>query len=247
MLKQPPLNKTGSHPPTHLPQNPDKNIPSLIPPVSKPKSPLKRQTGRIVTHATSANSKNMHIPRCDKDISMLMLSHFSLKGKAAEWLDRIPSAQITTWDQLVSQFLDHFFPENNQLPVVISSALSTVEKARLLEVLRNHKGAIAWSIADIKGIDLSFCTYKILMEDEFKPSVQPQRRVNPNITSSKKGFLKLLDAGFNQPHSDSPLGESCPGCPKERDESIENEKHEHYPENGRPLGGANCIRLIEIE
>ncbi|GJT95955.1 reverse transcriptase domain-containing protein [Tanacetum coccineum] len=109
MLKQPPLNKTGSHPPTHLPQNPDKNIPSLIPPVSKPKSPLKRQTGRIVTHATSANSKNMHIPRCDKDISMLMLSHFSLKGKAAEWLDRIPSAQITTWDQLVSRFLDHFF------------------------------------------------------------------------------------------------------------------------------------------
>ncbi|GJQ90449.1 putative reverse transcriptase domain-containing protein [Tanacetum coccineum] len=110
MLKQPPLNKTGSHPPTHLPQNPDKNIPSLIPPVSKPKSPLKRQTGRIVTHATSANSKNMHIPRCDKDISMLMLSHFSLKGKVAEWLDRIPPSQITTWDQLVSQFLDHFFP-----------------------------------------------------------------------------------------------------------------------------------------
>ncbi|GJX35458.1 hypothetical protein Tco_0247015 [Tanacetum coccineum] len=43
--------------------------------------------------------------------------------------------------------------ENNQLPVVISSALSTVEKTRLLEVLRNHKGAIAWSIADIKGTD----------------------------------------------------------------------------------------------
>ncbi|GJT31355.1 DNA-directed DNA polymerase [Tanacetum coccineum] len=33
--------------------------------------------------------------------------------------------------------------EENQLLVVISSALSTTEKARLLEVLRNHKGAIA--------------------------------------------------------------------------------------------------------
>nr|GEV76222.1 hypothetical protein [Tanacetum cinerariifolium] len=42
-----------------------------------------------------------------------------------------------------------FLQENNQLPVVISSALSTVEKARLLEVLRNNKGAIAWSIADV--------------------------------------------------------------------------------------------------
>ncbi|GJY82797.1 DNA-directed DNA polymerase [Tanacetum coccineum] len=36
-----------------------------------------------------------------------------------------------------------FLQENNQLPVVISSALSAVKKARLLEVLRNHKGAIA--------------------------------------------------------------------------------------------------------
>ncbi|GJZ03892.1 hypothetical protein Tco_0537167 [Tanacetum coccineum] len=72
-----------------------------------------------------------------------------------------------------------FLQENNQLPVVISSVLSAVEKAKLLEVLKNHKGAIAWSIADIKGIDSSFCTHKILMEDEFKPSFQPQRRVNP--------------------------------------------------------------------
>ncbi|GJU92475.1 DNA-directed DNA polymerase [Tanacetum coccineum] len=73
-----------------------------------------------------------------------------------------------------------FLQENNQLSVVISSALSTTEKVRLLKVLKSHKGAIVWSIADIKGIDSSFCTHKILMEDEFKPSVQPQRRVNPN-------------------------------------------------------------------
>ncbi|GJR30137.1 DNA-directed DNA polymerase [Tanacetum coccineum] len=81
-----------------------------------------------------------------------------------------------------------FLQENNQLPVVISSALSTVEKARLLEVLRNHKGAI------IKGIDSSFCTYKILMKDEFKPSVQPQRRVNPNIKEviPKKGGMTVV-------------------------------------------------------
>nr|GEU73356.1 DNA-directed DNA polymerase [Tanacetum cinerariifolium] len=35
-----------------------------------------------------------------------------------------------------------FLQDNNQLPVVISSALSTIEKARLLEVLKNHKAAI---------------------------------------------------------------------------------------------------------
>ncbi|GKD05890.1 hypothetical protein Tco_1180864 [Tanacetum coccineum] len=64
-----------------------------------------------------------------------------------------------------------FLQEDNQLPVVISSALSATEKASLLEVLRNPKEAFTLSIADIKGIDSSFCTYKIIMEDEFKPSV----------------------------------------------------------------------------
>ncbi|GJX82974.1 hypothetical protein Tco_0332455 [Tanacetum coccineum] len=68
-----------------------------------------------------------------------------------------------------------FLQENNQLPVVISSALSTNEKTRLLKVLQNHKGAISWSITDIIRIDSSFCTHKILMEDEFKLSVQPLR------------------------------------------------------------------------
>ncbi|GKE28690.1 DNA-directed DNA polymerase [Tanacetum coccineum] len=52
-----------------------------------------------------------------------------------------------------------FLQENNQLPVVISSALSTVKKTRLLEVLKKHKVEIAWSIADIKRIDSSFCTH----------------------------------------------------------------------------------------
>ncbi|GJZ33891.1 MAK10-like protein [Tanacetum coccineum] len=58
---------------------------------------------------------------------------------------------------------------------------------------------------DLKEVDSSFCTHKILMEDEFKPSVQPQRRVNPNIKEVvKKEVIKLLDAGLIYPISDSP-------------------------------------------
>ncbi|GJW21219.1 reverse transcriptase domain-containing protein [Tanacetum coccineum] len=43
------------------------------------------------------------------------------------------------------------------------------------------------------------------MEDEFKPSVQPQRRVNPNIKEVvKKVVIKLLDARLIYPISDNP-------------------------------------------
>ncbi|GKD55094.1 hypothetical protein Tco_1288481 [Tanacetum coccineum] len=39
-----------------------------------------------------------------------------------------------------------FLQGDAQLPVVISSALSAPEKIKLLEILRNHKGAIAWRL-----------------------------------------------------------------------------------------------------
>nr|GEW45579.1 reverse transcriptase domain-containing protein [Tanacetum cinerariifolium] len=45
----------------------------------------------------------------------------------------------------------------------------------------SHKRAIAWKLSDIKGINPEFCTHKILMEEEFEPTVQHQRRVNPKI------------------------------------------------------------------
>ncbi|GKB35699.1 hypothetical protein Tco_0880641 [Tanacetum coccineum] len=106
----------------------------------------------------------------------------------------------------IAEHLEYdFLQGDDHLLVVISSTLSIYEKAKLLEVLRKHKGEIAWSVADIKGIDSSFCTHKILMEDEYKPTVQPQRRVNPNIKEvMKKQVIKLLDAGLIYPISDSP-------------------------------------------
>ncbi|GJZ66811.1 reverse transcriptase domain-containing protein [Tanacetum coccineum] len=74
-----------------------------------------------------------------------------------------------------------YLEENDKLPVIIAKGLKDVEKEALLKVLKSHKRAIAWKITDIKGIDLRFCTHKILMEDDYKPTVQSQRRVNPKI------------------------------------------------------------------
>ncbi|GJY82973.1 reverse transcriptase domain-containing protein [Tanacetum coccineum] len=55
------------------------------------------------------------------------------------------------------------------------------------------------------GIDPQFCTHKILMEENAKPVVQHQRRVNPKIHEViKQEVIKLLDAGLIYPISDSP-------------------------------------------
>ncbi|GJS35135.1 reverse transcriptase domain-containing protein [Tanacetum coccineum] len=100
-----------------------------------------------------------------------------------------------------------FLEGTDKLPVIIAKNLKEDEKvAALLKVIKSHKLAIAWKISDIKGIGPSFCTYKILMEDDFKPAVQHQRRVNPKIHEViKEEVIKLLDAGLIYPISDSPV------------------------------------------
>ncbi|GKB00433.1 reverse transcriptase domain-containing protein, partial [Tanacetum coccineum] len=72
-----------------------------------------------------------------------------------------------------------FLEENNKLPVIISK--------------------------DLSGIDPGFCSHKILLEDDYEPSVQHQMRVNPKIHDViKKEVEKLLDAGLIYPISDRP-------------------------------------------
>ncbi|GJY54572.1 hypothetical protein Tco_0446236 [Tanacetum coccineum] len=98
-----------------------------------------------------------------------------------------------------------FLEGDDKLPIIIAKDLKNEEKAALIEVLKSHKRAIAWKLSDIKGIDPEFCTHKILMEEDYEPTVQHQRRVNPKIHDViKKEVEKLLDAGLIYPISDSP-------------------------------------------
>ncbi|GKF10101.1 reverse transcriptase domain-containing protein [Tanacetum coccineum] len=101
--------------------------------------------------------------------------------------------------------LEYVFLEgDDKLPVIITKDLKDEEKAALIKVLKSHKRAIAWKLSDIKGVSPEFCTHKILMEEDYEPSVQSQRRVNLKIYDViKKEVEKLFDAGLIYPISDS--------------------------------------------
>ncbi|GKD29530.1 hypothetical protein Tco_1240308, partial [Tanacetum coccineum] len=124
-----------------------------------------------------------------------------------------------------------FLEKDNKLPVIISKDLKDDEKVKLIEVLKAHKSALAWKISDIKGIDPKFCTHKILMEDDFKPVVQMQRRVNPKIHEViKKEVIKLLDAGLIYPISDSPWVSPVHCVPKKGGMTVvQNDDNELIP------------------
>ena len=88
--------------------------------------------------------------------------------------------------------------------MIISSTLTEDQVGSLSKVLWEHRGAIGWTIADLKGISPSVCTHKIFMEEDAKPIRQMQRRLNPNMQEAvKKEVIKLLDIGVIYPISDS--------------------------------------------
>nr|GEW84648.1 reverse transcriptase domain-containing protein [Tanacetum cinerariifolium] len=93
-------------------------------------------------------------------------------------VDEPPSVKL----KALPPHLEYAFLEgDDKLPIIIVKDLSVEEKIALLTVLKSHKRAITWKLSDIKGINPEFCTHKILMEEDFTPAVQHQRRVNPKI------------------------------------------------------------------
>ncbi|GJS70627.1 reverse transcriptase domain-containing protein [Tanacetum coccineum] len=166
------------------------------------------------------NNDPFHLPTMDLKQSEVT--------KAKSSIEEPPELELK---DLPSHLEYAFLEENDKLPVIIAKGLKNDEKDALLKVLKSHKRAIAWKITDIKGIDPRFCTHKILMEDDYKPTVQSQRRVNPKIHEViKKEVLKLLDAGMIYLISDSPWVSPVHYVPKKGGiTDVANEENELIP------------------
>ncbi|GJY09321.1 hypothetical protein Tco_0377506 [Tanacetum coccineum] len=165
-------------------------------------------------------------------------SYYDLEGEILlleEFLNDDPSSPPLPPQELKVDLPPHleyaFLEGTDKLPVIIAKDLKDEEKAALIKVLKSHKRALVWQLFDIKGINPKFYTHKILIEDDFKPMVQHQRRVNPKIHEViKKDVLKLLDAGLIYPISDSPWVSPVYCVPKKGGFTVvENEENELIP------------------
>ncbi|CAN6712681.1 unnamed protein product [Malus baccata var. baccata] len=97
-----------------------------------------------------------------------------------------------------------FLGDDETLPVIVSSSFTALEEEKLIRVLKEHKTAIGWTLADIKGISPTTCMHRILQEEGAKPTQEVQRRLNPPMMEVvKKEIIKLLDYGVIYPISDS--------------------------------------------
>ncbi|GJT79405.1 reverse transcriptase domain-containing protein [Tanacetum coccineum] len=75
----------------------------VVPPILAEHFELKHSLINLIT----STLKYKEVPETS---IKLMLFPFSIDGPARIWLDKEPSRSILTWDDLVSKFINHFFP-----------------------------------------------------------------------------------------------------------------------------------------
>ncbi|XP_024169677.1 uncharacterized protein LOC112176089 [Rosa chinensis] len=63
-----------------------------------------------------------------------------------------------------------YLGDKETLPVIISSSLMCTQEGQLVDMLKKHKTAIGWTLADIKGISPTTCVHRILLEEGAKPT-----------------------------------------------------------------------------
>ncbi|KAK1616637.1 hypothetical protein QYE76_022154 [Lolium multiflorum] len=124
-------------------------------------------------------------------------------------VEQLASIALAPNNPLQQYFEDHeseyaYIDDKKTYPVIISAKLSDFEEERLLEILKKHRGAIGYTIDDLKGISPSICQHAINMEDDAKPVVEHQRRLIPKMKDVVRNeVLKLLEAGIIYPIADS--------------------------------------------
>ncbi|XP_012461433.1 uncharacterized protein LOC105781436 [Gossypium raimondii] len=60
------------------------------------------------------------------------------------------------------------------LTVTVSNDLTGIQESKLLRVLKEHKEAFGWTLADIRGLSTTLCTHKIALEPDSIPKRDPQ-------------------------------------------------------------------------
>jgi hypothetical protein len=67
--------------------------------------------------------------------------------------------------------LKYVYIDDKKIYPIISAKLSGKEEERLLEILRKHRGAMGYTLDDLKGISPTICQHAINMEPDAKPVV----------------------------------------------------------------------------
>ncbi|KAB2611031.1 hypothetical protein D8674_019063 [Pyrus ussuriensis x Pyrus communis] len=202
---------------------------------------MERNNKEVHPRLTHGITQALHAVHPNEDLSEMVAAlellpthdgkspiHESIPISTNKLLPSIIQAPNLELKPLPSHLKYIFLGENETLPAIISSSLTAQEEEKLVQVLKEFKSAIGWTLADIKGISPTTCMHHIFLEEGAKPTREAQRRLNPPMMEVvKKEIIKLLDCGVIYPISDSKWVSPIQCVPKKSGvtvvENVENE------------------------
>jgi len=137
---------------------------------------------------------------------------------------QIPKVELKP---LPPSFRYEFLGPNSTYLVIVNASLNASQVDSLLRVPREHSKDIGYTL-DIRP---SVCMHRIFIEDDHKPLVECQRRLDPNMQKVvKKETLKLLKVGIIYPISDNTWESLVYVIPNKRGMTVvKNENNELIP------------------
>ncbi|XP_076956917.1 uncharacterized protein LOC143632237 [Bidens hawaiensis] len=115
----------------------------------------------------------------------------TIDSKLKPSLESLPAVELK---ELPKHLKYVFLGEGETLPAIIAANLEDEQEKALVEVLREHKAAIAWTIADLRGISPSIVMHKINTDPEAKPAHDAQRR-SKNAGGSEERRFEVVGRG----------------------------------------------------
>lgn len=134
--------------------------------------PMERVIMSSIEHVR--NDANLEVAEC---LLQLQATHVEDTTRKIEELSETEqlNQSVVQKDPELKELPKHlkyvFLGENPLQHVIIRSLLSKVEEEKLLRVHKTHRGALGWSVDDLKGISPTYCMHKIKLEEEFMPVV----------------------------------------------------------------------------
>jgi len=170
--------------------------------LSTTQTSLEKALINVVDYLTSEEEKDLRVCLEDLDHEENI---FAGGTNFAELTNDGPSEKTKVKLKILPNHLMYVFLEENETEtIVISGELTAKEENKLVEVLKRHREAIGWHISDLKGISTAYCMHKIMMEEDYRPVKQPQRRLNLSMKEEvRKEVLKILEVGLIYPISNN--------------------------------------------
>ncbi|XP_059285945.1 uncharacterized protein LOC132039490 [Lycium ferocissimum] len=105
--------------------------------------------------------------------------------------------------QLPSYMRYEFLGTDNTLPVIVSALLNDEQMKKLLEIPREYRRTIGWTIVDIRGMPFGIVSTRFSLKI-IVHRVEHKRRLNPPMQEVvRKEIINWLDAGVVYPNADS--------------------------------------------